>query len=118
MFNALFVLVAVATALVGVWTLVGIRVLIKGFGNESKLQSIGNLLHTMAGTVNDLRDAVAAEETIEQGLITLVNGLGGKIKNALPGLSAADQATLDGVIASVATDSGAMSTAITANTAS
>lgn len=78
--------------------------------------SILEKLNIMAGTITDLKNEITQEETVEQSLITLVNGLGAQIKAALPNLSAADQATLDSLLSSVTSDSAAMSAAVTANT--
>ena len=80
------------------------------------IHSLSERLNKMAGTITDLKNAVTAEETVEQSLITLVDGLGAQIKAALPSLSADDQATLDGVLSSIATDSAAITAAVTANT--
>ena len=115
MYDALAALAFALVLLCIIWSAVGLRFLFKGFGNESQ-PYIRKILHTMAGTIDDLKNVITQEETVEQGLITLVNGLGTQIKAALPGLSAADQATVDGLLTSVANDSAAMSTAITTNT--
>lgn len=64
--------------------------------------------------IDDLKAAVAAETTVDQSVITLLNGLTAQIA-ALKGTTVTD-ADLQSVIDSVNANAAALSAAVTANT--
>jgi hypothetical protein len=65
-------------------------------------------------TLTDVETAVAAERTVEDSVVTLLNGLAAQLKAAL---AANDPAAVQAVVDQITANTQAMSAAVTANTA-
>lgn len=61
----------------------------------------------------NLRAAVAAETTIDQSAVTLLNGLGAQLQAAI---ASGDPAQVQALADTLSTDSAALAAAVTANT--
>jgi len=61
----------------------------------------------LMATLQQVKDAVTKEETVEASIIALTNALAA---------NSADPATLDALVAQINADAAAMATAVTANT--
>jgi hypothetical protein len=66
-------------------------------------------------TLDDITAKVAAQTTIEDSLLTLMQELKDQI-TALPGLTAAQQAQVDQIFSDLSTNNDRMANAVTANT--
>lgn len=88
------------------------------YHNDADLSEVKNLLHKILNnqryimaTLQDLQAAVAAEDTVIDSAITLINGLAAQIAALQP-----DQAAIDALAADVKAKADALSAAVTANT--
>src|SRR5258705_7668187 len=87
---------------------------------NNKLDLILNLLiyvirkeNTIMATIQDVSAAVAAESSVDDSIITLLNGLVQQLKDAQ---AANDPAALDVVVASIQANTKKLQDAVTANT--
>jgi len=64
-------------------------------------------------TMQDVQNAVAAQQTVEDSVITLLNQVAQQVKDAQ---TTNDPAALDAVVASIQANTDKLSAAVTANT--
>lgn len=64
-------------------------------------------------TISDVQSAIAAQSTVEDSVITLLNGIVQQLKDAQ---ASNDPAALDAVVASIQANTDKLSSAVTANT--
>jgi uncharacterized coiled-coil protein SlyX len=91
-----------------------------GHDYTSKLDRIIDLLHQILhkeniimATIQDLTAAVAAESTVDDSIIALLNGIVQQLKDAQ---ASGDPAALDAVVASIQANTAKIQDAVTANT--
>src|SRR5258706_10600020 len=78
---------------------------------EDKVDLVLNQQETIMSTLDDLQAAVAAEDTVIDSAITLINGI-----PALIAAAGVDPAKLAALSADITAKSGALAAAVTANT--
>jgi hypothetical protein len=69
---------------------------------------------SLMATMQDVQAAVAAQNTVEDSVVTLLNGINQQLQDAK---ASNDPAALDAVIASINANTQKLSDAVTANTA-
>ncbi len=83
--------------------------------NQAEILRLLNILVTqeqkLMATLNDVQNAVTAEDTVIDSAITLIQGLADQIKNLQP-----KQAAIDKLAADVSAKSQALAAAVAANT--
>jgi hypothetical protein len=87
------------------------------FSQLSRMERKLNLLLAMETyemtKISDLQDAVAAERTVSASVITLLNDINQRLKDAI---ASGDPAALDAVVADITNNTKALSDAVVANT--
>jgi hypothetical protein len=78
------------------------------------LQRIERKMEALMATLDDTLSAVTAQSTVDDSIITLLNGLAAQI--AAGGLSPADQAKVDQIFAAVNANAAKITAAVSANT--
>lgn len=79
----------------------------------SLLQEINYKVNQLMATIQDVQTAVAAQSTVEDSVITLLNGINQQLQAAI---AANDPAALDAVVASITANTTKLSNAVAANT--
>lgn len=79
----------------------------------SLLSNIINKENTLMATLQNVTDAVAAESTVDDSIITLLNGIVQQLKDAQ---ASGDPAALDAVVAGIQANTAKIQSAVTANT--
>lgn len=77
------------------------------------LHEINIKVNILMATINDISAAVAAESTVDDSIITLLNGIVQQLKDAQ---ASNNPAALDAVVASIQANTKKLSDAVTANT--
>jgi hypothetical protein len=69
--------------------------------------------NTLMATIQDVQTAVSNQSTVEDSVVTLLNGINQQLKDAI---ASNNPAALDAVVASITTNTTKLSDAVTANT--
>ena len=80
------------------------------------LLAIYKRLEIIMSALDDLTAAVANETTVDQSVLTLINGIPALISAAVASAQAGDMAPLSALAAQVTANSAALAAAVTANT--
>lgn len=81
-----------------------------------QLATLTKEIHAMTIQLQKIRDAVAAEKTVVEGAVKLLNSIPDLIRAAGGAAGVADQAALDDLANQVVADSEALKAALVANT--
>lgn len=77
------------------------------------LHELNIKVNILMATINDVSAAVAAESTVDDSIVTLLNSIVQQLKDAQ---ASNDPAALDAVVASIQANTKKLSDAVTANT--
>lgn len=77
------------------------------------LHELNIKVNILMATIQDVQAAVAAESTVDDSIVTLLNGIVQQLKDAQ---ASNDPAALDAVVASIQANTKKLSDAVTANT--
>lgn len=80
---------------------------------HSLLQEINYKVNFIMATIQDVNAAVAAESSVDDSIVTLLNGIVQQLKDAK---ASGDPAALDAIVAGIQANTKKLSDAVTANT--
>mgnify|MGYP003622935208 CR=1 FL=1 len=81
---------------------------------HTQIQQLHKGQATIMATLQDITDAVNAESTVEDSIITLLNGISQQLKDALA--TGADPAAIQAIVDQIDADTAKVADAVTANT--
>ncbi len=85
--------------------------------SHAKIDQLTKEIHTMALDLTALKDAVAANTSVDQSAITLINGLAAKIQELINASgNTVDPAELQAIVDGITADNQTLASAVAANT--